>query len=75
MQGEVLELELEAALKSAFPSDIIKEVAKGVKGADVVQTIVSPSGRPCDSLVWELKRTKKTGVRDGYKHSKIINVG
>src|SRR4051812_46127722 len=40
MQGEVLELELEGALKNAFPSDIIEEVAKGVKGADVVQTIV-----------------------------------
>ena len=36
LQGEVLELDLEAALKAAFPRDHIEPVAKGVFGGDVL---------------------------------------
>lgn len=57
-QGEVLELDLEAALKSRFPFDTIEPVAKGMKGADIIQKVVSPVGQVCGSIIWETKRTK-----------------
>ncbi|MBI5882042.1 MAG: DUF2130 domain-containing protein [Elusimicrobia bacterium] len=57
-QGEVQELELEDVLKQNFRSDEIAPVAKGVRGADVLQTVFSSSGKPCGSILWESKRTK-----------------
>jgi len=57
-QGEVLELELEQMLRSHFPADSIEPVAKGVRGADLVQRVASPSGKPCGTILWESKRTK-----------------
>lgn len=57
-QGEVLELELEEFLKSAFPYDTIEPVPKGINGADVLQHIHNQSGKKCGTLVWESKRTK-----------------
>ena len=42
MQGEVLELALEDILKSLYPFDTVEPVAKGVRGADVIHTIVNP---------------------------------
>src|SRR5918999_760476 len=44
LQGEALELSLEALLKAAFPLDEILPVPKGVNGADLVQRVRSPSG-------------------------------
>ena len=58
LQGEVQELDLQAKLAAAFPSDDIGEVAKGIRGADVQQKVVSPSGNICGLLLWESKRTK-----------------
>lgn len=58
LQGEVLELELEALLKANFPHDQIEPVPKGVRGADVVQRVYNESGQPCGSIIWESKRTK-----------------
>ncbi len=58
IQGEVQELELEEALRSEFPGDIVEEVAKGKNGADVIQTVVARSGRVCGKIVWESKNTK-----------------
>ena len=58
LQGEVLELELEALLSSRFPLDIIEPVPKGEFGGDVVHRIVGPTGQPCGSILWESKRTK-----------------
>lgn len=60
-QGEVLELEIEQKLKEAFIYDSIDPVAKGVKGADVVQTVRTGQGMECGSIVWEMKRTKSWG--------------
>jgi hypothetical protein len=60
-QGEVLERELEAILKSAFPTDQLEPVRKGVKGADVIHRVVSKSGVVCGTIVWEVKRTKSWG--------------
>ena len=44
LQGEALELSLEALLKAAFPLDEILPVPKGVNGADLIQRVRSPSG-------------------------------
>jgi hypothetical protein len=57
-QGEVLELQLEEMLRSAFPMDQIEPVPKGFNGADIVQKVMSRSGRLCGTIVWESKRTK-----------------
>lgn len=58
LQGEVMELELENALRAKFPFDSIEPVAKGEFGGDIVQRVVSPSGLACGSILWESKRTK-----------------
>jgi hypothetical protein len=58
LQGEALELSLEAMLKSAFPLDEILPVAKGVNGADLIQRVRSPSGLVCGTILWEAKQTK-----------------
>ena len=58
LQGEVLELELEEVLKREFPIDEIKEVGKGVRGADLIQIVKDSIGREVGKIVWESKRTK-----------------
>jgi len=58
LQGEVLELELEAALKARFPTDVVEPVAKGEYGGDVVQRVVGVAGQLAGSILWESKRTK-----------------
>jgi len=58
LQGEVLELELEALLRSKFPLDSIEPVAKGELGADVLQRVLGVSGQSCGTILWESKRTK-----------------
>ena len=58
LQGEVMELELEDALRSKFPFDTIEPVAKGEFGGDVLQRVVSPTGLLCGAILWESKRTK-----------------
>lgn len=57
-QGEVLELELERILKSEFPSDILKEVKKGERGADIVHVVIDKLGRECGMILWESKNAK-----------------
>jgi hypothetical protein len=58
LQGEVQELALEEMLRHNFPFDLIEEVAKGIKGADCVQTVRNPIGTPCGRIIYESKRTK-----------------
>lgn len=58
LQGEVLELELENVLASAFIHDLIEEVKKGQRGADVVQTVRTPVGQSCGKIIWEAKRAE-----------------
>lgn len=58
LQGEVLETSLEDVLRRAFPSDRVEPVAKGVRGADVVQRVCTPGGAECGVILWESKRTK-----------------
>ncbi len=57
-QGEVLELGLEALLKTRFPVDEIEPVPKGMRGADILQKVYSRNGQHCGTIVWETKRTK-----------------
>ncbi|MCP3678541.1 MAG: DUF2130 domain-containing protein, partial [Deltaproteobacteria bacterium] len=57
-QGEVLELDLEAMLKSRFPTDEITPVPKGIRGADILQRVHNRSGQLCGTIIWESKRTK-----------------
>lgn len=58
MQGEVLELALENMLREAFPFDIIEEVGKGVRGADVILTVRNDRMIDCGKIIFETKRTK-----------------
>jgi len=58
LQGESQELFLEELLKSAFPFDLIEEVGKGVRGADVIQTVRNNQGRDCGTIIYEAKNTK-----------------
>jgi len=58
LQGEVLELEIEELLGAAFPFDGIDPVRKGVRGADVIQTVRLRSGTVCGRIVWESKRAE-----------------
>jgi hypothetical protein len=58
MQGEIQELALEDLLRALFPFDIINEVPKGVKGADVIQTVVNGLQQVCGKIIYESKRTK-----------------
>ncbi|MBL8159741.1 DUF2130 domain-containing protein [Candidatus Saccharibacteria bacterium] len=58
LQGEIMELDLEEALAANFRDDEIAPVAKGVRGGDIMQTVKSPRGTGCGSIIWEIKRTK-----------------
>ena len=58
LQGEALELELEATLHAKFPLDSIEPVGKGEFGGDVIQRVVGPSGQACGAILWEFKSTK-----------------
>lgn len=57
-QGEVLEQDFESRLREIFVHDEIRPVPKGVRGADVVQTVRTPLGAECGVLLWETKNTK-----------------
>jgi hypothetical protein len=56
LQGEVLELALEEALRRAFPLDVIEEVKKGQRGGDVIHHVQARSGAAAGKLLWETKR-------------------
>ncbi len=58
LQGEVQELLLEEFLKTTFPFDLIEEVGKGVKGADVLQRIFNAQQQECGTIIYESKRTQ-----------------
>jgi hypothetical protein len=58
LQGEVLELELEALLAAKFPRDSIQPVPKGEFGGDVLHRVFGPANQICGTILWESKRTK-----------------
>jgi hypothetical protein len=55
LRGEVLEREIEDLLRERFPSDQITPVKSGVRGADVIQIVISPRGHDCGKILWESK--------------------
>jgi len=57
-QGEVLEQDFEAQLRRFFLHDHIAPVPKGIRGADLIQTVRTPMGADCGILLWETKNTK-----------------
>jgi len=58
LQGEIQEIALEDLLRAEFPFDLIDEVGKGVRGADIIQTVVNPLQQVCGKIIYESKRTK-----------------
>ena len=58
LQGEVQELTIEETLKSMFPFDDISEVGKGIRGADVIQSVRNRVGVEAGTILYESKRTK-----------------
>lgn len=63
-QGEVYELEFEEILRREFPHDKIKPVAKGVRGADIIQEVWDARGNYNGKILWELKNTKPPWKED-----------
>jgi hypothetical protein len=57
-QGEVLELDIEAALNEQFQHDEIKPVPKGTRGADLIHEVSNSAGHYCGTILWESKNTK-----------------
>lgn len=57
-QGESLELALEELLRREFPRDVIEEVKKGQRGADIVQHVIDKNGRECGVMLWESKNAQ-----------------
>jgi len=58
LQGDIQELELEKALHERFPRDQIQSVKSGVRGADVLQKVISDCGQLCGTILWESKRVR-----------------
>jgi hypothetical protein len=63
LQGDVQQIELEKALRARFPRDEIEAVKSGVRGADVLQKVMSDSGQLCGAILWESKRVRNWSDR------------
>jgi hypothetical protein len=61
-QGEAQEQALEEILKSIFIYDLIEDVPKGVKGADIIHTVRDNVGQDIGKIVYESKRTKSFSI-------------
>ena len=58
IQGEILENALRETLLRNFPHDTVDDVATGIKGVDLVQTIRGHRGEIVGIIAWESKNTK-----------------
>jgi hypothetical protein len=58
LQGEVQELALETLLAQTFIFDEIKEIKKGQRGADAIQTVRNEFNVDCGSIIFESKRAQ-----------------
>ena len=58
LQGEALELDMQAELERQFPQDRVEPVPKGIRGADIVQGVRNGTGQECGAILWETKNTK-----------------
>lgn len=67
---------MENVLASAFRHDLIEEVKKGQRGADVIQTVRLPTGQVCGRIIWEAKRAENwsdkwlTKLQDDQREAK-----
>jgi hypothetical protein len=57
--GEVLELDIESRLQAMYPLDKVKEILKGVAGADIKQTVMNKFSQECGLILIETKNTKE----------------
>ncbi|QQS44189.1 DUF2130 domain-containing protein [Candidatus Roizmanbacteria bacterium] len=67
MQGEILELALEELLQKEFPFDEIKEVPKGVNGADIIQIVRNRAGKSAGRSSGR-QNVRKAGVINGFRN-------
>lgn len=58
LQGEVLELDIQAALERQFPADRIEPVVKGARGADIQQRVRNDRLEECGLILWETKNAR-----------------
>ncbi|RQD68567.1 DUF2130 domain-containing protein [Campylobacter hepaticus] len=59
LQGEVAELLVQEYIQNEYLGDEVKEVPKGVNGADCLHIIKDNFGNVCGSILYEVKRTKE----------------
>ncbi len=59
IQGEIQEDALRTLLVQNFPIDIVSDVEKGIKGADIIQEVRSEFGQSAGIIAWESKNTKE----------------
>jgi hypothetical protein len=57
VQGEAQEIVIEEFLQVSFPSDIIDEIKKGSRGADVLHKVFNLMNQECGSIYYESKRS------------------
>ena len=58
LQGEAGECELESLLRAGFPTDDVRSVTQGVRGADLHQIVIDGRGVRCAAILWECKNAK-----------------
>jgi hypothetical protein len=58
LTGEAAEIHLLDRLKQSFPTHAFEEIKKGIKGADILHTVVSKSGNNIGTIYYESKKTK-----------------
>lgn len=57
-QGEVMELAIEEELKRTYTDDVISEVKKGARGADITQRVIDKRGNESGIILWESKNAQ-----------------
>jgi len=55
-KGLIQQHSLAETLQDCFREDNVEEVKSGVRGADIVQTVMDKSGTKCGTILWESKR-------------------
>ncbi|MBZ7933440.1 DUF2130 domain-containing protein [Campylobacter molothri] len=59
LQGEAAELLIEEYIQNEYFNDEVKEVPKGVNGADCLHIVKDTFGNICGKILYESKRTKE----------------
>lgn len=62
IQGEAQETDLKNNLQIHFPTDMISDVPTGVRGGDIVQTVINQYGQKAGVILWESKNTKNFSI-------------